>query len=1102
MGGLRLRLLGPLEIALDGQSVSGLPFDKLRALLVYLAMEAPRASPRESLAALLWPEYAPESARANLRNALTYLRRALSSHVAEAAPILLIRRDAVQFDLSSEQWVDARVFEELVATDAAAGPLGEARLEEAAALYGGPFLDGFALKDAPAFDDWALLLRERLERGYLGALRRLAAADEARGDHARAVERLRRCVELEPLEEAGQRELMRLLALAGQRSVALAQYERCRAALREELGVEPEAETTRLYERIRDDEFSPAEKASRPPSLPTPLLPLIGREEELGQALASLRDPGCRLLSLVGPGGCGKTRLALEAASALQCQFARGAHFVPLAAVETAEGMVPAIAQGVGFSFYSQPNSTPKQQLLDYMRGKEMLLVLDNCEHLLAGVGLISEILEAAPRSKALATTRTRLALLGEQCLMLGGIAENPAARLFTESARRVRPGYAPSAADLAQIGQICRWVEGMPLAILLASSWMELLSPGEIAAQMAGADGQRLDLLAADYRDLPERQRSMRAVLDHSWRLLSEREQSVLASLSVFRGSFTAEAAQAVGGAGLRDLLRLVDRSLVQRLSEGRYLLHDLLRQYVAERLAAGQETAARDRNAAYYARTLEAWRADMYSPRQMAFVRAMTQESANILAAWEWALRRARLDWVDQMQDSLTRWHVFQFRYPDADVLLSQGIAAVEQSPPSAQRAKTLAGLLSAEAMAKNQLGHSPVARAHLERCFRLLDEAEQAGEDVRLERMKSLRRMGYVAPSPAEQRFFQERALEAARALGNRAEEAQALMAMGQALWHEGQRQRGRQLQESAAAMFRELGHYSNLINVLDSLTDIAFHDGRWDDMAEVVNELQTVVQTTEDAQTRAYALGQLAAVQSALGRSTEALAALRQGIAICEEQGNRYQLLNLLGQVSHALMVSGRYAESRERALRLLPLAQQYDHCGAQYNALFHLLWAAILEGSLAEVEDWWNKYVEYCDRIKARGAYVAVMSGWAACRRGRLAEARQYLREAMPHPFVSSSPVRLGMDVISCLALTWAKEGQVERAVELYALCQKVLEGGPPVAYAEDMFFRPIAKAAASLPPEVREAAEACGRALDLQSTVKEMLAELENPTVS
>ena len=291
MAHLSLSLLGSFQATLDGRPLGGFESDKARALLAYLAVEAERAHPREKLAALIWPEWPEEAARARLRNTLANLRHILGDAQSTASPFLLITRETIQFRAASDHWLDMRGFGDL---------LNAERWEEAIALYRGEFLEGLSLKDSAPYEDWVFLTRERLRGQYLTALRRLAAQCD---NPKRAEEYLRRALELEPWDEGGQRSLMRLLAARGERGAALAQYESCRRVLREELSAEPEAETTRLYEQIRGGQVGEA-RAERPTSrLPTPLLPLIGREEELGQLLSCLRDPRCRLVSLVGQAG-------------------------------------------------------------------------------------------------------------------------------------------------------------------------------------------------------------------------------------------------------------------------------------------------------------------------------------------------------------------------------------------------------------------------------------------------------------------------------------------------------------------------------------------------------------------------------------------------------------------------------------------------------------------------------------------------------------------------------------------------------------------------------------------------------------------------------
>jgi predicted ATPase/DNA-binding SARP family transcriptional activator len=583
MARFSLTLLGSYEVRLDGEPVTSFVSNKVRALLAYLAVEAERPHRREVLAGLLWPDCLEQAARASLRNALSNLRQAIGDRDAEL-PFLDITRETIQFNSASDCWLDVAAFTALVEAGGQGEPVRQ-RLEKAVTLYRGSFLEGFYLKDSPAFDDWCLLTREQLQRLALTALHRLAEEYEWHGELERACNYAWRQVELEPWQEEAHQQLMRLLALSGQRSAALAQYEICRRALMEDLGVEPVEETTALYEHIRDGAKLRPRTRIPPHNLPAPPTPLIGRKAELAEIEDRLQDPACRLLTLVGPGGSGKTRLALEAAAKQMDNFFHGIFFVPLASLQSADAIVPAIAQALGFSFYRE--GTPQQQLLDYLRQKNMLLVLDNFEHLLDGVGLVGEILEAAPGIEIVITSRARLKMQGEHLFSVAGmdfpprtpdsfsedgkgefddVAQYDAVKLFLTSARRLRPNFDLREDNMADVVRICRLVQGMPLGILLATAWVEILTPAEVAAQIE----QSFDFLRRDWRDVPQRQRSMRAVFDHSWNLLTVRQRTVFQALSVFRGGFTHEAAQQVVGASLRELMALVSRCFLHRTPDG----------------------------------------------------------------------------------------------------------------------------------------------------------------------------------------------------------------------------------------------------------------------------------------------------------------------------------------------------------------------------------------------------------------------------------------------------------------------------------------------------------------------------------------------------
>ncbi len=583
---LTIRLLGAPEIRLADRQITGLPA-KTQALLFYLAM-TPTPHLRTVLANLLWGGLSEHSARSNLRKAIQQLRTTLPDHFRAD-------RRAAALHGDDRIWVDTKAFEEQIAHAIQTNDLQA--LDTATQHYGDDFLTGFFVHHAPDFEAWQLAQRDRLRERLVHSLHILSQQYAAQHALERAIAITRRLLELEPWREEAHRHLMRLLATNGQRDAALVHYERCRQALETELAVGPGAETTTLYEQIRADHMPGIE--SRPPAisigqrrhnLPTPTTPLLGRAAEIAQILQIFEDPRRRLVSLVSPGGMGKTHLAIAVATQMRPQIADGVYFVALAPLIKPDTMVPTIAASVGYSFRNDGRS-PKEQLLDYLRPKALLLLLDNAEHLLAGVALFTEILQTAPEVRLLVTTRERLRLSSETIFALDGLAvaqgadEQPAAaeQLFIQTAQRVRPTFEPAAVDWPAIHQICRLVGGMPLGLILAAARIELLSPLEIVTEIR----RSLDFLAADLRDMPARHHSLRAVFESTWHALSAADQKIFSKLAIFSGGFTREAATAVADASLASLTALHHRALIQYLPNRRYEIHELLRQFAQEKLA-----------------------------------------------------------------------------------------------------------------------------------------------------------------------------------------------------------------------------------------------------------------------------------------------------------------------------------------------------------------------------------------------------------------------------------------------------------------------------------------------------------------------------------
>ena len=845
---------------------------------------------REKLAGLLWPEHPERNARHSLNQALFDLRRVTGDRHA-APSFLLITRQTLQFNPQSDHWLDVTAFvERLDACEAhphrrlATCDVCNERLRKAVSLYRGDFLEGFSLPDSAAFEEWALLERERLQRLAVDTLRRVAECHERRGEYEEALGYTRRWLELEPWQEEAHRWLMRVLALSGQRNAALAQYEACRSVLGEELGVEPGQEIATLYERIRDGTELDDLSRTAPHNLPAQLTPFVGRETELTEIEACLRDPDCRLLTLVGPGGSGKTRLAIEAGVDLLDDFEDGAFLVPLAALQSVDAIVPTVAQALSLSFHG--GSELLRQLLNHLSRKSLLLILDNFEHFISsgpvlrpnrtsavqqaclelaegacpglvertadreGVKLVLDILRATQSVKILITSRARLNVQSEQVFPVRGMdypvdvtsAPSPkvetaealdarrysAVELFLQSARRARPDFEPDAGDLTRVAGSCRLVQGMPLGILLSAAWLPVLSPAEIAAQL----GQSFDFLEANLRDLPQRQRSMRAVFDRSWHLLREREQEVFASLSVFHGGFTYQAALEVTGTSLRELMMLVNRSLLHCTPAGRYEVHELLRQYAEEKLelSSADSKSIHDRHCAYYIAALEQWGIDLKGARQPTASAEMDVEIENARGAWNWAVEQVQVKRLDRAIFGLCQYYTLRGRLQECKTAC--GAAAMQlEGTGSDQQTRTLARVLMWQGDATFGLGQYERGQQLVQRSLALLDDPVLAGQHTRAERAAILRHVSGMKffTKGAQSGKLDEERLTLYQELGDRLGVAGVLGELAERAFWRGELSEAKEQLEQNLVLWQELGDQRGIEGTYRMLGNVAREHG---------------------------------------------------------------------------------------------------------------------------------------------------------------------------------------------------------------------------------------------------------------------------------
>lgn len=726
---LQVYLLGAPRFEREGKSLSP-GRRKVIALLAYLAVTR-RPHNRDALAALFWPDYDQSGARANLRRDISRTRKSFGDEV------LLVDGEQVSLNSASPVWSDVGEFEQLLEkvrrhghTLRTGSPPPDADcardLTRAVQLFQGDFMAGFSLVDSAPFDDWQFFQNEGLRQNLAEALQLLIHWHTQAGEFERAIEYARRWLHLDPLHELSHRQLMKLYAWSGQQAAAMRQYEELVKTLKQELGVKPEPETSELFEAIRAREIEiPGETALRSLEVPeaqpladstaakqpaemqpkTNLPPsatrFVGRTEEIERIIELLlKDPNCRILTLLGPGGIGKTRLSIEAASRLfdahPEAFPDGVWFVPLVPLTDPEEIAPAIAQAIDFSTRSE-TAQPEQQLIAHLKTKKILLVMDNFEHLVSSSSqdFLSRLQAEAPETRLLTSSRVRLNIQREHVLAVEGLTLPPqgytgegnplaysALSLFQQSAERAHPGFTINQTNLAAILRICELVQGMPLGIELAATWLEVLTPAEIAAEIE----RSLDFLESDYYDMPARQRSVRAIFNSSWELLDEAERHTIMSLTVFSGSFSREAGQVVSGASLRALLGLAHKSWLQRDNEGRFAIHELLRQYAYDKLQDDERVChqAHLRHATYYADLMIGLNEAMQGSQQQAAYETVRDEFDNIRAAWNWLVDQNHFELVVYwILPALFRFCESRIRFSELQPLVSKAIQAVEASP-----------------------------------------------------------------------------------------------------------------------------------------------------------------------------------------------------------------------------------------------------------------------------------------------------------------------------------------------------------------------------------------------------------------------------------
>ncbi len=917
---LQIRLLGGVEICLGDRTAGNFVSSKAPALVAFLAVTK-RPHHRDALAALLWGEMSDADAKNNLRQTLTSLRK-------ELEPWLVITRETVQLNPSAPLLIDVALFEEHLKAGRDVDVVTRAQaLHAAVQLYHGDFLAGFFVRDAPDFEEWMLAQRARYRELALFALHSLTDHHLHRAEYGRAIDGATRLLALDPWREEAHRQLMRALAHSGQRTAALSQYGVCRRLLDKELGVEPSAETTALYERIR------AAGAEMRHNLPLPATSFVGRTQELAQLETLLLKPECRLVTLLGIGGVGKSRLALQAAELARRRglFLNGVFFVPLEGVDSPALLATAIADACSFTLAGSQDS--RTQLLAQFRNQEVLLLLDTMEHLVDAANWLVQLLQQAPGVKLLVTSRERLNVQWEWTLVVDGLdlpagggelrqpagtgddpARYSAVQLFQARAALAQPGFALTAASAEAVVQICHLLSGMPLGIELAAATLRHFTCQEIARSIR----QNLDFLATTLRDIPARQRSLRAVFQHSFRSLSAAEKRIFAALSVFRGGFTLPAAETVAGATRSVLSDLADKSLLGRDAQGRFQLHELLRQYAAEELTAEQQDTLVAAHAHWFSRWLRVQEPFLFTGRQNELLSAIQAEHDNLRAYWQWATLHHEFQALAEGLVSLRTFYYVRSWFREGADWLEQTTAQFDAGHPAPD--PLLAKIYARWGAFCARLGD----RARAESLYQqALTISHQTGD--RCETGFLLLNMGYLEVMagryPDAERHFAEslehyQSDEEARGL------ADVLSAMGALCNVVGRWDEARVYLEESVALSRAEGDEHGLRSSLTNLANLAFYTGDFAKAKMDYEEVLGLCRKVGDRSSTAILLSNLGAIASESGDYPEALRLIQEGTALFREVNHPQAVIQATTMLSAVHRALGRFDEARNELCEAL------------------------------------------------------------------------------------------------------------------------------------------------------------------------------------
>ena len=941
MSALRIKCMGEFQIELDGKPLASFETEKTRALLVYLALESGRPLRRPHLAGLLWSEESEERALHNLRQTLSFLRKALGKSADE---FLLTDRESIQLNPDAQVWIDAKAFSQSLACAYRHYQSSQGRgwwnvrcLQQAIDLFQGQFLEQFYLGKCALFEEWVALTREDFNQQAIQALGMLTDYHEKRGEVHLALQTAIRITRLAPWDESARAQVIFLLGMDQQWSAAQSQYAALRQYLQQEFGLLPSTELDTLYEEIRN---AAAHKQPLPPRLspakhhlPEPLTAFIGRQTELDEIMQWVVAPENRLITLLGPGGIGKTRFALEIGRQLVGVPADGVFFITLLNAQNPGQIYPLIAQALNLSFSEQ--SDPHKQLLDHLRHKQLLLILDNMEHLLSGdhcAQLLDAILSQAAGVTLLVTSRERLNLQQERLYPLAGLQypqdeflpiqqanSFDSLNLFIQSAKQLQPDCVLQADNLSAAIRICRILEGFPLGVELAAAAVWQHGFTTIAEQIE----KDLDVLNINTSNMHPRHRSLRAAFNVSWALLTPEEQKVLRRLAIFRGGFTRSAAWQVAEADAPALAVLRSKSLLRQDVHDRYHMHEAIRQFVLEQLASsGELEDIQARHACCYVSFLNDQHAALIGSGQSAALDGMQQEFGNAGQAWDWLTAHRHAEEIQTCMDSL-------FQFFSMRSLFSEGIAWFQKALNSLQdvpHAELILGMLLwrlgtlAFLAREDRLVFPPLLRSQQ---ILLVCDTPQELANCRIHLGWAYQRKKDFASAEACAR----QSLAYFHSVQDDLGESQALLLLGSIHDRQGRTQESKTFFLQALEKGRQSGNQRQQMLILNRLGDLSCVEGQYETAINQFSECLEISRKLNDRYYQAILLNNLGTIYHIWQNYPQAETHYQKSLEICKEIGDQDGIALALNNLGELATMAGDYAAAIRYSESALQIAEE-------------------------------------------------------------------------------------------------------------------------------------------------------------------------------